>query len=143
VTEIRIIFRPPPRLTLAPQFAPHANEFVLRIDPNPGADLVVHAKTPGVQSTESADLSLIFSDELGDAPEPYERLLGDALHGDASLFIREDSVEETWRIVQPLLDSPPPLESYKPGSWEPSGADTLISGSPHWRQPWTHSHAAR
>jgi glucose-6-phosphate 1-dehydrogenase len=143
VTEMRVIFKPPPRLNFAPQFTPHANEFVLRIDPNPGADLVVYAKKPGAQSTRTADLSLIFSDELGDAPEPYERLLGDALQGNASLFTREDSVEETWRIVEPLLESPPALETYKPGSWGPTSADTLLSGHPRWRQPWTFSHAAR
>jgi glucose-6-phosphate 1-dehydrogenase len=143
VTEIRVIFKLPPRLSFAPQFAPHANEFVLRIDPDPGADLLLHAKKPGAQSTRPADLSLIFSEELGDAPEPYERLLGDALQGDASLFTREDSVEQTWRIVEPLLESPPVLETYQRGSWGPPSADTLISGHPHWRQPWTHSHAAR
>jgi glucose-6-phosphate 1-dehydrogenase len=143
VTEIRVVLKPPPHLPFAPQFAPHANEFVLRIDPNPGADLVVQAKKPGSQSTRTVDLSLVFSEELGDAPEPYERLLGDAMHGDASLFTREDSVEETWRIVQPLLDSPPPVESYQRGSWGPTGADRLLSGHPRWRQPWTHSHAAR
>jgi glucose-6-phosphate 1-dehydrogenase len=142
VTEIRVIFKPPPRLAFAPQFAPHDNEFVLRIDPDPGADLIVQAKKPGARSTRTVDLSLIFSEELGDAPEPYERLLGDALHGDASLFTREDSVEETWRIVEPLLESPPPVETYKPGSWGPESADTLLSGHASWRQPWTHSHAA-
>ena len=52
-------------------------------------------------------------------------------------------MEETWRIVQPLLDSPPAVETYKPGSWGPTSADTLLSGYPRWRQPWTHSHAAR
>jgi len=104
---------------------------------------VVQAKQPGAQSTRTVDLSLIFSEELGDAPEPYERLLGDAMRGDASLFTREDSVEETWRIVQPLLDAPPLVEPYKPGSWGPAGADTLLSGHPSWRAPWLHSHAAR
>ena len=143
VTEIRVIFRPPPRLTLAPQFAPHTNEFVLRIDPNPGADLVVNAKKPGAQSTRTVDLYLIFSEELGDAPEPYERLLGDALRGDATLFTREDSVEETWRIVQPLLESPPPVEIYEPGSWGPTGSNALLAGGPGWREPWTDSHPAR
>ena len=53
------------------------------------------------------DLSLIFAEELGEAPEPYERLLGDAMRGDSTQFAREDGVEETWRIVQPLLDAPP------------------------------------
>ena len=86
---------------------------------------------------------VIFSEELGDASEPCERLLGDALHGNASLFTREDSVEETWRIVEPLLESPPPVETYEPGSWGPKSADTLLSGHSGWRQPWTLSPAAR
>ena len=137
VTEIRTIFKPPPRLTFAPQFQPHANEFVLRIDPDPGSDLIVQAKKPGAQTTRTVDFPLIFSEELGPAPEPYERLLGDALRGDSTLFTREDSVEETWRIVQPLLDSPPPVEVYQPGSWGPKGAAALVAGEYGWRQPWT------
>jgi glucose-6-phosphate 1-dehydrogenase len=59
----------------------------------------VQAKRPGADTTRTVDLSLIFAEELGEAPQPYERLLGDALAGDPSLFTREDSVEETWRIV--------------------------------------------
>ncbi len=86
--------------------------------------------------TRTVDLSLIFSEELGAAPEPYERLLSDAMQGDSSHFTREDGVEETWRIVQPLLDAPPPVESYKPGSWGPSGAGKLLAGHPSWREPW-------
>jgi glucose-6-phosphate 1-dehydrogenase len=143
VTEVRVIFKPPPRLPFAPQFAPHSDELIFRIDPNAGADLVVQAKKPGAQSTRTVDLSLIFSEELGDAPEPYERLLGDALRGDPSLFTREDSVEETWRIVQPLLDAPPPIETYSRGSWGPTGSDKLLAGWSHWREPWLRSHAAR
>lgn len=141
-TEVRIIFKPPPHLAFA-QHTPDPDEFILRIDPYPGADLMVQAKQPGAQSTRTVDLSLIFSEELGDAPEPYERLLGDALNGDARLFAREDGVEQTWRIVQPLLDSPPPLEPYTPGSWGPAGAATLLAGHPGWRDPWLHPHMAR
>jgi glucose-6-phosphate 1-dehydrogenase len=140
-TELRIIFKAPPRLAFA-SHTPHPDELVLRIDPNPGADLVVQAKQPGADSTRTVDLSLIFSEELGDAPEPYERLIGDALRGDPSLFTREDGVEETWRIVQPLLDAPPPVEPYRPGSWGPAGADRLVAGRPRWREPWLHSHTA-
>jgi glucose-6-phosphate 1-dehydrogenase len=143
VTEIRAIFKRPPRLAFAPTFAPDPDELILRIDPNPGADLVVQAKQPGVRATRTVDLSLIFSEELGDAPEPYERLLGNALEGDASLFTREDTVEETWRIVQPLLDAPPPVQPYKPGSWGPAGAEKLLAGHPSWRDPWLQSHATR
>ena len=62
--------------------------------------------------------------------------------GDSSHFTREDGVEETWRIVQPLLDAPPPVEPYKPGTWGPPGADKLVAGHPHWRDPWLHSVAS-
>ena len=103
----------------------------------------MQAKTPGAQTSCTVDLSLIFAEELGTAPEPYERLLGDAIYGDASLFTREDSVEETWRIVQPLLDAPPPVETYAKGSWGPAGAEKLLAGYSHWRQPWLQPHTGR
>jgi len=143
VTEVRIIFKPPPRLVIA-SHTPRPDEFVVRIDPVPGADLVVQAKEPGPeQSLRTIDLSLIFATELGDPPEPYERLLGDLLQGDAKLFVREDSEEETWRIVQPLLDAPPPAQPYARGSWGPAGADTLLAGHPGWRKPWLNSRMTR
>jgi glucose-6-phosphate 1-dehydrogenase len=137
-TEIRVIFKRPPKLAFV-QHTPDPDELILRIDPNPGADLVIQAKEPGADTTRTVDLSLVFSEELGEAPEPYERLLADAMRGDASHFAREDGVEETWRIVQPLLDAPPPVEPYKPGSWGPAGADKLLSGHPGWREPWLHA----
>jgi len=136
VTEVRIIFRPPPRLVFAPH-TPHPDEFIVRIDPAPGADLMVQVKEPGPEpSLRTIDLSLTFAAELGDPPEPYERLLGDVLRGEARLFVREDSEEETWRIVQPLLDAPPPVEPYARGSWGPASAATLLTGHPGWREPW-------
>ncbi len=137
-TEMRVIFKRPPAMAFTPH-APAPNELILRIDPRPGADLVIQAKTPGATTTRTVNLSLVFSEELGEAPEPYERLLSDALHGDPSHFAREDGVEETWRIVQPLLDSPPPVEVYESGSWGPSGANKLLHGYPGWREPWLHS----
>jgi glucose-6-phosphate 1-dehydrogenase len=136
VTEVRIIFKPPPRMVFTPR-TPHPDEFIVRIDPTPGADLVVQAKEPGPERLlRAVDLSLIFAAELGDPPEPYERLLGDVLQGEARLFVREDSEEETWRIVQPLLDAPPPVEPYARGSWGPAAANTLLAGHPRWREPW-------
>jgi glucose-6-phosphate 1-dehydrogenase len=143
VTEIRVIFRRPPKLAFAPTFAPDPDELVLRIDPDPGIALVVQAKQPGGQATRTVDLSLIFAEELGEAPQPYERLLGDALKGDPGLFTREDSVEETWRTVQPLLDAPPHAELYKPGSWGPGSADRLVAGHPSWRDPWLRPRSGR
>jgi glucose-6-phosphate 1-dehydrogenase len=142
-TEIRVVFKRPPRTAFDENITPHPDEFILRIDPNPGADLVVQAKRPGARAIRTVDLSLIFSEELGDLPEPYERLLGDALKGDPSLFTREDSVEETWRIVEPLLDAPPPVEPYAQGSWGPASADKLLAGHARWREPWLRSHAMR
>jgi glucose-6-phosphate 1-dehydrogenase len=139
-TEIRVVFKRPPKLSFT-RHMPDPDELILRIDPNPGADLVIQAKEPGADTTRTVDLSLIFSEELGEAPEPYERLLSDAMRGDASHFAREDAVEETWRIVQPLLDAPAPAEPYKPGSWGPVSADKLLAGYPGWREPWLHSHA--
>jgi glucose-6-phosphate 1-dehydrogenase len=136
VTEVRIIFKPPPRMVFAPR-TPHPDEFIVRIDPTPGADLAVQAKEPGPERLlRTVDLSLIFAAELGHPPEPYERLLGDVLRGEARLFVREDSEEETWRIVQPLLDAPPPVEPYARGSWGPAAANTLLAGHPRWREPW-------
>jgi glucose-6-phosphate 1-dehydrogenase len=135
-TEVRIVFKRPPCFVLGERVAPEADQLVLRIDPAPGADLVVQAKAPGAQATRTVDLSLVFSRALGEAPGPYERLLSDALHGDPSLFTREDSVEETWRIVEPLLDVPPPLETYQQGSWGPRGANRLVAGISRWHEPW-------
>ena len=137
-TEIRIIFKRPPKLAFTPH-TPDPDEFILRIDPSPGTDMVIQAKQPGAHTTRTVDLALIFSEELGEAPEPYERLLSDAMRGDSTQFTREDAVEETWRIVQPLLDAPPPVQPYQPGSWGPPSADKLLSGYPGWRQPWLHA----
>jgi glucose-6-phosphate 1-dehydrogenase len=137
-TEVRIIFKRPPCMVIGARVVPEADQLVLRIDPAPGADLVVQAKTPGAQATRTVDLSLVFSEELGEAPEPYERLLSDALQGDLSLFTREDGIEETWRIVEPLLDAPPPLETYRQGSWGPRSADRLVAGVSRWHEPWLH-----
>jgi glucose-6-phosphate 1-dehydrogenase len=137
-TEIRVLFKRPPRLAIT-SLIPAPNELVLRIDPNPGTDMVIQAKEPGANQTRSVDLSLIFAEELGEAPEPYERLLSDAMRGDSSQFAREDGVEETWRIVQPLLDAPPPVQPYEAGSWGPPAAAKLLSGHPKWREPWLES----
>ena len=137
-TEIRVIFKRPPKLAIT-ELKPDPNELVLRIDPNPGTDMIIQAKEPGANSTRCVDLSLIFAKELGEAPEPYERLLSDAMRGDSAQFAREDGVEETWRIVQPLLDAPPPVQPYEVGSWGPPAAAKLLSGHPKWREPWLES----
>jgi glucose-6-phosphate 1-dehydrogenase len=67
--------------------------------------------------------------------EAYERLLGDALKGDATLFGRQDSIEAAWRIVDPILDKRTPVRDYEPGTWGPAEADTMISEFGGWRNP--------
>jgi glucose-6-phosphate 1-dehydrogenase len=62
--------------------------------------------------------------------------LHDALAGDRSLFTREDAVEESWRVLQPLADHPPAPVSYRRGSWGPRQADALVRGHPPWQLPW-------
>jgi len=86
---MRIIFKAAPRLAFLPH-PPAPDELVLQIDPNPGACLVIQAKQPSVNDTRTVDLSLVFSGELGEAPEPYERLISDALRGGARHFTREE-----------------------------------------------------
>ena len=72
----------------------------------------------------------------GAGPSPYERLLADALSGRQELFMREDMVEESWRIVQPLLENPPPIESYPMGTWGPDSAKNVVRGVCEWYEPW-------
>jgi glucose-6-phosphate 1-dehydrogenase len=67
--------------------------------------------------------------------EAYERVLGDAMAGDASLFARQDFVEEAWRIVQPVLDEPPPVEEYAPGTWGPASVNVRLAPPGGWQNP--------
>jgi glucose-6-phosphate 1-dehydrogenase len=136
VTEVRIILTSPPPIGIAGRAVPDSDELIVRIDPDAGACLLVEAKQPGEEALRQVHLDLLFEQQVGDQPEPYERLLGDALAGDPEHFAREDMVDETWRIVQPLLDDPCQLETYAPGTWGPEGAATLTSGYGGWRRPW-------
>ena len=86
-------------------------------------------RSPGKPAVDDVGLDLLFSQQEGEMPTPYERLLSDAMAGVGQLFTREDSVEETWRIVQPLLDAPPPVIPYAKGTMGPSEADALGEGS--------------
>jgi glucose-6-phosphate 1-dehydrogenase len=88
------------------------------------------------QSWRPVHLDTSFARELGEPPEPYERLLHAAIASDHQPFAREDSVEETWRIVQPLLDHPPDVRPYLFGSWGAKEPEALVRGHPRWQQPW-------
>jgi glucose-6-phosphate 1-dehydrogenase len=135
-TEVNVVFRRPPRLGVGPPTRPHPNQLIIRIDPRPGARIRFVAKKAGEEAFEPADLEVLFEQTPGSEPEPYERLLDDALRGHTQLFTREDSVEQAWRIVQPLLDKPGPVDAYAAGSWGPKRADHLVRGVCEWYEPW-------
>lgn len=136
-TEVRVLFTRPPRLAFLDQ--PHhtaPNQVVFRIDPDPGLRLVLLSKDAQGRASRDVHLDLAFAAELGASPGPYERLLHDALAGDHTLFTREDVVEETWRVLQPLVEQPPAARPYPRGSWGPPQGDALLRGHPAWQPPW-------
>jgi glucose-6-phosphate 1-dehydrogenase len=136
VTEVRVVLQSPPPVGLGGGPIPATDEIVLRIDPDPGACILLEAKQPGEEKLRRVHLDLLFKQQFGDQPGPYERLLADALAGNQQRFAREDSIIETWRIVQPLIDNPCELEFYRVGSWGPEGASNLMHGYGGWRRPW-------
>jgi glucose-6-phosphate 1-dehydrogenase len=114
---------------------PGHDDIVLRIGRNAGVTIGLRAKTPGKELSQPVSLDLDFAEELGEPPQPYERLLADAIRGDGTLFPRWEVIEETWRIVQPLIEHPPRLETYAPGTWGPKSADALTARHGGWREP--------
>ena len=77
-----------------------------------------------------------FAAEGGEGRTPYEVLLHAAMLGNSIRFTRQDGVEETWRVMQPLLDAPPKVQTYAQGSWGPEAADDLVAGLGRWHEPW-------
>jgi len=135
VTEVRVVFKTPPKLGIGGG-VPDPNMLVLRIKPEPGAELCLLSKKPGEEKLQHVHLDLAFEAQVGEEPEPYERLIRDALLGDTQLFPNQTAIEETWRIVQPLLDDPGPVDPYEPGSWGPERGSQLLHGFGGWRKPW-------
>lgn len=136
-TEVRVIFKQAPRLAfLGGQHHTDPNQLVFRIDPDAGLRLLLLSKGPEGTASRDVHMDLPFAAELGKPVEPYERLLHDALAGERSLFTREDAVEETWRVLQPLVDHPPSPAPYRRGSWGPPQADGLVRGHAPWQLPW-------
>ena len=116
-------------------YSPGYDDIVLRIGRHAGVSIFLRAKTPGKAVSQPVSLDLDFAEELGEPPQPYERLLADALRGDPTLFPRWSVIEETWRIVQPLFDEAPPVERYQSGSWGPTSSHALAAAYGGWREP--------
>jgi glucose-6-phosphate 1-dehydrogenase len=84
----------------------------------------------------TVELDMDFASMGGEGPTAYEVLLEAALRGDWVHFARQDVVEEMWRVVEPLIEAPPPVEVYEPGTWGPASADDLTREQGGWRDPW-------
>lgn len=140
-TELRLIFKHPPRLPFLPEGKrrPQPSQIIVKVDPSTGVRIVLDARRAGSPAPRAIELDMEFAQEGGEGPSPYEVLLHAAMEGDSTDFARQDGVEETWRIVQPLLDDPPTVEAYEPGSWGPKAAESLTAGHGSWHAPWVES----
>jgi glucose-6-phosphate 1-dehydrogenase len=137
-TELRVVFRRPPRLGFLPEprRPPAPSQIVVKIDPATGIRVVLDARRADSPAPQEVELDMEFAEEGGEGPTPYEVLLEAAMRGDSTHFTAQDVVEESWRILQPLLDHPPAVRPYAPGSWGPQEADALLGEHGPWRGPW-------
>ena len=140
--ELRLIFKEPPRLGYGSRDmqrpgARRAGGQARTRPPGSGCWSTHSAATPPSPSTINLDME--FAEQGGEGPAPYEVLLHAAMIGDSTRFTRQDNIEETWRICGPLLEKPPRILPYKPGTWGPKAADRLVKDFGGWRDPWTGS----
>jgi len=137
-TEVRLVFHHPPRLGFVAggHRRPEPDQLVVRLDPRVGIQLTLDGLRADRNGPAPIKLAADLVEEGGVPPTPYELLIKAALEGDAARFTRQDSVEESWRIVAPLLEKPGPVQSYVPGSWGPQAAQKLVRGLGRWHDPW-------
>jgi glucose-6-phosphate 1-dehydrogenase len=138
-TEVLVELKRPPVTLFEDCVNARPNHFRFRLSPQVILSLGARAKTPG-DKMQGEDVDLMTYHEQHDEKAPYERLLGDAMKGDQTLFAREDAVQEAWRIVEPVLGPCTPLFAYDPGSWGPEEANRLVNHGTTWHNPdqkWT------
>jgi glucose-6-phosphate 1-dehydrogenase len=132
-TEILVRLRRPP--TVFPTCSPAQNYFRFRISPDVTGAFGVTAMDPE-QKMIGQQVELLASHQPGaEEADAYERVIGDAMAGDATLFAREDYVEEAWRIVDPILQAWTPVHEYEPGTWGPDEVDQRVSPAGGWENP--------
>ena len=132
-TEVLVRFRQPPAV-YSPT-PPPANYLRFRISPDVQIALGVTVKDPGEEMVGREVELLAYHRPSRDEMDAYERLLGDALKGDATLFAREDNVEEAWRIVDPVLKAATPVHEYQPNAWGPKEVEQKVSPVGGWNNP--------
>jgi glucose-6-phosphate 1-dehydrogenase len=132
-TEVVVRLRQPP--TMYHGFALEPNYCRFRISPDMTIAIGANVVAPETE-TESQTAEMLGTQlpRAGDM-DAYERVLGDAMHGDATLFAREDYVEEAWRIVDPALGAGTPVYEYEPGTWGPKEVDSRVSPLGGWLNP--------
>ena len=148
-TQVNIQFKRPPNsifeLTESGDYS--RNMLSICIQPDEGIHLTIEAKIPDQQIAKSVDMELHYDNafEAEDLPDAYERLILDAINGDAALFIRGDEIESAWKIVDPIIEgwacdpAAPAMQSYALGSWGPEAADELLEREEHiWRLSCLH-----
>ena len=141
VTEIAVTLKPVPHLAFeqAGSVGVQPNQIVMTMQPNEGVSLSLGAKIPGTRMRiRPVNMEFLYGTAfMSESPEAYERLLMDAMRGDATLFTRVDEVEEQWRVIDPILEAwseiPGPLPQYPAGSGGPAEADALIDDGHTWR----------
>ena len=133
-TEIVVELKQPPQVVFGEVEPAHANYYLFRISPVVKITLCARAKVPG-EEMRGEEVELVGVHQSPDEMAPYERLLGSAMRGDEALFVREDSVEAEWKIVDPVLGNVTPLFEYAPKTWGPPEADQLIAREGGWHNP--------
>jgi glucose-6-phosphate 1-dehydrogenase len=133
-TEVFVELKKPPLAVFDKISQDHANYFRFRLGPDVSISLGARAKMPG-ESMAGENVELIVRQAPGDEMTPYERLLGDAIRGDAMLFVDQGSVEAAWSVVDPILGNATPIHEYDPGSWGPAEAEEIIARDGGWHNP--------
>jgi glucose-6-phosphate 1-dehydrogenase len=141
-TEVCVEFRRPPRETFGELVPGGSAHMRFRLSPDMAIGMGLRVKQPGDRMVGD-DMELVLTARAASFRPPYQRLLGDAMHGNGELFGREDIVDAQWRIVQPILDNVTPLYTYPSGRWGPDEATRLIGGDGPWRDPIVTSEVAK
>ena len=136
VTEVKVTLLRPPQVVFKEEVAGASDNYVrFRLGPDIAVAIGARGRRPGEGMAGQPTELLVTRDPRHESMGDYERLLGDAMSGDAQLFARQDLVEAAWAVVQPVLDSVAPPHPYEPGSWGPPDAERLADDVGGWQQP--------
>jgi glucose-6-phosphate 1-dehydrogenase len=133
-TEIQVDLKRPPYAVFGEAEPAQSNYYRFRISPIVKISVGARAKIAG-EGMRGEEVELVAVHQSPDEMAPYERLLGSAMRGDETLFVREDAVEAQWKIVDPVLGNVTPVFEYEPKTWGPSEADELIGSDGGWYDP--------